>query len=125
MIRVTYDRTRPCLRVEGCRPALPRDEMPTPGDVPSLFDIAAMTLSYTLAASLLDLCAAGAVSEPLSSLRPEHTYLACRPSFAARGAALLTFDTVARGFALLAARFPDEMSYEETEDAEEMRVGGL
>ena len=74
---------------------------------------AATTLTYTLAAALVDLCAAGQISDPDARLRPGDACLHCHSSHASRGAVLLTFDTVARGFALLASRYPDGVTYKE------------
>lgn len=74
---------------------------------------AASTLTYTLAAALIDLCAAGQISDPDARLRPGDALLRCRSSHASRGAVLLTFDTIARGFALLASKYPEQMEYRE------------
>ena len=101
MIHAVYDRPEHRLTVTGHR------------DGDEVLCTAATTLTYTLAAALVDLCAAGQISEPDARLRPGDACLHCHSSHASRGAVLLTFDTVARGFALLASRYPDVLTYEE------------
>lgn len=105
MIRAVYDRPAHRLTVTGHA-----------GDGTSGQDLlcaAASTLTYTLAAALVDLCAAGQITEPDARLQPGDACLHCHSSHASRGAVLLTFDTIARGFALLSSRYPDDMAYEE------------
>ena len=105
MIRATYDRPAHRLTVTGHA-----------GDGTAGHDLlcaAASTLTYTLAAALVDLCAAGQITEPDARLQPGDACLHCHSSHASRGAVLLTFDTIARGFALLSSRYPDGMAYEE------------
>ena len=105
MIQATYDRADHRLTVTGHAGEGTEES--------NLLCAATSTLTYTLAAALIDLCAAGQISEPDARLRPGNAFLHCHSSYASRGAVLLTFDTVARGLALLASRYPDEMSYEE------------
>ena len=105
MIRAVYDRSAHRLAVTGH--AVEEDGSH------ELLCTAATTLTYTLAAALVDLCAAGQISEPDARLQPGNSLLHCHSSHASRGAVLLTFDTVARGFALLASRYPDDVTYEE------------
>ena len=138
MIRAVYHRPEHRLIVRGHAPAefggvesrVPRADADLP-DTPEsehsdrsestdtcddpLLCASVSTLLYTLAAALIDLSAAGQISDPDALLRPGNAALRCRSSFASRGAVLLTFDTVARGLALLAAKFPEYMSYEERE----------
>ena len=105
MIRAVYDRPAHRLTVTGHA-----------GDGTAGQDLlcaAASTLTYTLAAALVDLCAAGQIPEPDARLQPGDACLHCHSSHASRGAVLLTFDTIARGFALLSSRYPDDMAYEE------------
>ena len=109
MIRATYDRSAHRLTVTGHGGTANEEGH-------DLLCAAASTLTYTLAAALVDLCAAGQISDPDARLRPGDACLHCRSSHASRGAVLLTFDTVARGFALLASRYPDHMSYEEVQE---------
>ena len=94
MIRAVYERSAHRLAVTGH--AVEEDGSR------ELLCTAAATLTYTLAAALVDLCAAGQISEPDACLQPGNSLLHCHSSHASRGAVLLTFDTVARGFALLA-----------------------
>lgn len=108
MIRAVYNRPAHRLTVTG--------HSGEGGDEHSLLCAAATTLTYTLAAALIDLCAAGQISAPDARLRPGDACLHCHSSYSSRGAVLLTFDTVARGFALLASRYPDGMAYEECGD---------
>lgn len=75
---------------------------------------AVLTLVYTLAAALVDLTAAGEISSPDASLKEGHSVLQCHSSYRSRGAVLLTFDTIARGLALLATRYPKLIQYQET-----------
>lgn len=105
MIRATYDRADHRLTVTGHAGEGIEEN--------KLLCAAASALTYTLAAALVDLCAAGQISEPDARLRPGDACLHCRSSYASRGAVLLTFDTVARGLALLASRYPAQMSYTE------------
>ena len=105
MIRAVYDRSEHRLTVTG--------HAGKGGEGHDLLCAAASTLTYTLAAALIDLSAAGQISDPDARLRPGDTMLHCDSSHASRGAVLLTFDTIARGFALLSSRYPDGMSYEE------------
>ena len=105
MIQATYDRADHRLTVTGHAGEGIEEN--------KLLCAAASTLTYTLAAALVDLCAAGQISDPNARLRPGDACLHCHSSHASRGAVLLTFDTVARGFALLASRYPDGVTYEE------------
>ncbi len=105
MITVTYDRCEHRLTVEG--------HAGTDEHGHDLLCASASTLTYTLAAALIDLSAAGEISAPDAILRPGHAVLHCHSSCRSRGAVLLTFDTVARGFALLASYYPDNMTYKE------------
>ena len=107
MITSVYDRRNHRLTVEG------HDEKETDSESRARLCAAATTLVYTLAAALLDLSAAGLITSPDAALRPGLASLSCHSSQASRGAVLLTFDTVARGLALLASRYPEMVSYEE------------
>ena len=105
MIQAIYNRAAHRLTVTG--------HVGDGDETHNLLCAAASALTYTLAAALIDLCAAGQISEPDAHLRPGNATLRCHSSHASRGAVLLTFDTIARGFALLASRYPDGISYEE------------
>ena len=107
MIEAVYDRQNHTLTVTG------HDEKESDSEGFARLCTAATTLVYTLAAALLDLTAAGLITSPDAALRPGLATLACHSSHASRGAVLLTFDTVARGLALLASRYPDAVRYEE------------
>lgn len=117
MIHVRYDRSAHLITVQHhteANGASGQHHAEANGAIGSAtVQTAASTLTYTLAAALIDLCAAGQITAPDARLRPGDAYLHCHSSHASRGAVLLTFDTVARGFALLASRYPDEMAYEE------------
>lgn len=105
MIQATYNRSAHRLTVTG--------HTGEGEEAHKLLCAAASALTYTLAAALIDLCAAGQITEPDARLRPGDASLHCHSSHASRGAVLLTFDTVARGFALLASRYPDGINYTE------------
>lgn len=107
MIRASYDRTACSLQVEGH--ALGERN----GEGNDLLCCSATILTYTLAAALIDLCADGHVSDPSAILRPGYALLACTPSHRSRPTVTVTFDTVARGFALLAGRYPENIVFEE------------
>ena len=107
MIEAVYDRQNHTLTVEG------HDEKESDSEGFARLCTAATTLVYTLAAALLDLTAAGLITSPDASLQPGRAALTCHSSHASRGAVLLTFDTVARGLALLASRYPEAVRYEE------------
>ena len=105
MITATYDRGGHRLTVDGHA-----------GNGEAGYDLlcaSASTLTSTLAAALIDLTAAGQITSPDAILRPGHAVLHCHSSHTSRGTVLLTFDTVARGFALLASHYPEQMAYEE------------
>ena len=105
MIHTTYNRAEHRLTVEG--------HAGTGEQGHDLLCASASTLTYTLAAALIDLSAAGEITNPDAKLRPGHAVLHCHSSHRSRGTVLLTFDTVARGFALLASHYPDNITYEE------------
>jgi uncharacterized protein YsxB (DUF464 family) len=107
MITSVYDRQNHRLTVEG------HDEKENDTESRARLCTAVTTLVYTLAAALLDLTAAGQITSPDASLRPGRALLACHSSHASRGVVLLTFDTIARGLALLASRYPEMVRYEE------------
>ena len=105
MITTTYHRAKHRLTVNG------HAENGDPSH--DMLCASASTLTLTLAAALIDLSMAGLIAAPHATLERGEADLHCQASHSSRGAVLLTFDTVARGFALLANHYPAQMTYEE------------
>ena len=73
---------------------------------------AVSALAYTLAASVINMEAAGQVRDAVTRFENGHAELACRAPHRLQATVALVFDTVCVGFELLAAKYPQNVAYE-------------
>ena len=104
MIKVVYRRKRNKLNIDG------HAYSGEPGH--DLVCASASILAYTLAASVKNMVSAGQVKEPIIELDAGRAKIACKPPPANKSVVTLMFDTVCAGFELLAANYPENISYE-------------
>ena len=104
MIKVVYRRKRNKLNIDG------HAYSGEPGH--DLVCASASILAYTLAAAVKNLVGAGQVKEPIIELDAGRAKIACKPPPANKSVVTLMFDTVCGGFELLAANYPENISYE-------------
>ena len=104
MIKVVYRRKRNQLNIDGHANSGEHGH--------DLVCASASILAYTLAASVKNMVSAGQVKKPIIELEAGCTKIACTPPPVYKSTVTLIFDTVCGGFELLAANYPENISYE-------------
>lgn len=73
---------------------------------------AASILALTLASNVERIAGSGMAGEPVMILDEGKAEISCKPGSKYKYATAMVFDTVCEGFALLAADYPEYISYE-------------
>ena len=105
MITVVYNRTRHTLTMEGHAQS---------GGEPGhdLVCASASILAYTLASSVSNMAEADQVKEPVLKLNKGEARVSCKPRTRFTASVTLIFDSICAGFELLAANYPENISYQ-------------
>jgi len=69
-------------------------------------------LLYTLADRVLNMAQSGQVRAPQVQMDPGKAEISCNPSHRLTSSVTLVYDTICAGFQLLAADFPENISFE-------------
>ena len=104
MIKAVYDRKENKITVEG------HAYSGEPGH--DLICASASVLIYTIAASVNSMQQNGHVTNALINLESGNGTVGCEPLEQIKGAITLIFDSICAGYELLAANYPDNISYE-------------
>ena len=104
MIQVVYHRSYHRVTVEG------HAQSGDPGH--DLVCAAASALAYTLAGNVANLADHGQAKKPTMELSVGKAEIVCSPVSRFRATVTMIFDAVCVGFELLAAHYPDYITYE-------------
>lgn len=104
MIQAVYHRKYHRLTVEG------HAHSGEPGH--DLVCAAASALAYTLAANVANLADNRQVRSPILGMETGKAEISCKPASRYKATVMLAFDSVCVGFEILAANYPEYISYE-------------
>lgn len=104
MIKVIYHRKYHRVTVEG------HARSGEPGH--DLVCAAASALAYTIGGNVANLANACKVREPITLYSSGHAEISCNPVSKYNSTVTLVFDSVCVGFEMLAANYPEYISYE-------------
>ena len=104
MIRAVYHRDQNKITIEG------HAYSGEPGQ--DLICASASMLVYTLAASVESMKAHGHISGAVIDLKGGDSVVSCEPYEQFKAAITLIFDSICAGYELLAANYPENVSYE-------------
>lgn len=107
MIRIVYHRKYHRVTVDGHAQS---------GEVGhDLVCAAVSALAYTLGAAIANMEAAGQVRNAVADFKSGHAELACKAPHRLNATVTLVFDTVCNGFALIAGKYRENVSFETLE----------